>query len=129
MRVFPEGWVDGRGGGVGVCRLSRIMRVLVLLVLAITFVPDFCMCFESAYIHTQGYRAWPNGGSSGPPSTKHWEEVAWRERVKYLEAQRVVLQVLQLKRRCSQGTNPHTPKRGLTDVHPSLVIQLTGLSV
>ena len=56
MRVFPEGWVDGRGGGVGVCRLSRIMRVLVLLVLAITFVSDFCMCFESAYIHTQGYR-------------------------------------------------------------------------
>ena len=61
--------------------------------------------------------------------TKHWEEVAWRERVKYLEAKRAELQVLQLKCRRSQGTDPHTPKRRRTDVHPSHVIQLTGSSV
>ena len=61
--------------------------------------------------------------------TKHWEEVAWRERVKYLEAERAELRVLQLKRRRSQGTDPHTPKRRCIDVHPSHVIQLIGSSV
>ena len=61
--------------------------------------------------------------------TKHWEEVAWRERVKYLEAKRAKLRVLQLKHRRSQGTNPHTPKRRRTDVHPSHVIQHTVSSV
>ena len=57
--------------------------------------------------------------------TKHWEEVAWLERKKYPEAERV----LQLKRRRSQGTDPHTPKRRHTDVHPSHVIPLTGSCV
>ena len=61
--------------------------------------------------------------------TKHWEEVAWRERVKYLEAERAELRVLQLKHRRSPDTDPHTTKRRRTDVHPSHVIQLTGSSV
>ena len=61
--------------------------------------------------------------------TKHREEVAWRERVKYLEAERAELRVLQIKRRRSHDTNPHTPKRRRTDVHPSHVIELTGSSV
>ena len=61
--------------------------------------------------------------------TKYWEEVAWRERVKYLEAERAELRVLKLKRRRSHDTDPHTPKRRRTDVHPSHVIQLTGSSV
>ena len=61
--------------------------------------------------------------------TKHWEELAWREKVKYLEAEKAELRVLPLKRRRSHDTDPHTPKRRRTDVHPSHVIQLTGSSI
>ena len=61
--------------------------------------------------------------------TTHWEEVAWREKVEYLEAERAELRVLQLKRRCSHDTDPHTAKRRHADVHPSHVIQLTGSSI
>ena len=61
--------------------------------------------------------------------TKHREEVAWRERVKYLESERAELRVLQLKRRRPPDTDSHTPKRRRTDMHPSHAAQLIRSSV
>ena len=61
--------------------------------------------------------------------TKHWEEVAWRDRVKYLETERAELRVRQLKCRRSLDADPHTPKKRHTDMHPSHAIRLTRLPV
>ena len=61
--------------------------------------------------------------------TKHREEVAWWERVKYLEAERAEFRVLQLKRRRPPDADPHASKRRRTDMHLSHAIQLTGLPV
>ena len=61
--------------------------------------------------------------------TKHWEGVAWRERVKYLDTERAEFRVLQLKRRRPPDADPHTPKGRRTDMHLSHAIPLTGLPV
>ena len=61
--------------------------------------------------------------------TKHWEEVAWREPVKYLEAERAEFRVLHLKCRRPPDADLHTPTRRHTHMHPSHAIQLTGLPV